>query len=178
MLARVGWRARTLRRRAEEANAAFDNDKNRPGGLVLLGHIAVEEGKLDDALRYFDQASALLQSTHRRPLPQLSFFRGDTLARMGRADEAEQAFLTEIRLFPTEPQAYKNLILLYTTEGRTQEATKLVFALEKAAPTAPSYVAISETLKTIGDINGSRFWAQRGLGRYPGDRQLKALLRG
>lgn len=177
-LARVALKRKEFAKARQEANAAFENDKSRPDGLVLLGHIAIEEGKLDDALRYIDQASALLESTHRRPLPQLSFLRGDTLARMGRAEEAEQAFLNEIRLFPTEPQAYKNLILLYSTEGRTQEATNLVFALEKAAPTAPSYIAISETLKVIGDVNGSRFWAQRGLGRYPTDRRLKALLHG
>ena len=42
----------------------------------------------------------------------------------------------------------------------------------------PSYVAISETLKIIGDRNGARFWAARGLSKYPNDRQLQALFRG
>ena len=48
-------------------------------------------------------------------------------------------------------------------EDRTDAATQLIFALEKAAPTPPSYVAIAETLKTIGDTKGAKFWASRGL---------------
>jgi len=33
-------------------------------------------------------------------------------------------------------------------------------------------------LKIIGDRNGARFWAARGLSKYPADRQLSALYRG
>ncbi len=178
VLARVWLRRKDFAKARAEANAAFDNDKNRPGGLMLLGQIALEAGALDDALRYFDQAAALLQSAHRPPLERLNFFRGDTLARMGRAEEAEPALLAEIKNFPTDPQPYKNLILLYAVEGRTDAATQLIFSLEKAAPTPPSYVAIAETLKTIGDAKGARFWASRGLSRFPTDRQLQALYRG
>ena len=75
-------------------------------------------------------------------------------------------------------QAYRNLILLYTAEGKNGEATRLIFSLEKKAPTPPSYLAIAETLKIIGDVNGARFWAARGLNKFPADRQLRALLRG
>ncbi|HXH38182.1 MAG TPA: sulfatase-like hydrolase/transferase [Thermoanaerobaculia bacterium] len=173
VLARVALRRKDFAKARAEANAAFDNEKNRPGNLMLLGQIALEEGKLDDALRYFDQAAAI-----RPTLPRLNFFRGDTLARMGRAEEAETALQAEIRISPTDPQPYKNLILLYAVEGRNDAATQLIFALEKASPTPPSYVAISETLKTIGDAKGSRFWASRGLSRFPADRQLQALYRG
>jgi choline-sulfatase len=173
VLARVALRRKDFAKAREEANAAFDNEKNRPGNLMLLGQIALEEGNLDEALRYFDQAAAL-----RPTLARLNFFRGDTLARMGRAEEAETALLAEIKVSPTDPQPYKNLILLYAVEGRNDAATQLIFALEKASPTPPSYVAISETLKTIGDAKGSRFWASRGLSRFPADRQLRALYRG
>jgi len=173
VLARVALRRKDFAKARAEANAAFDNEKNRPGNLMLLGQIALEEGKLDEALRYFDQAVAL-----RPTLARLNFFRGDTLARLGRAEEAETALLAEIKISPTDPQPYKNLILLYAVEGRNDAATQLIFALEKASPTPPSYVAISETLKTIGDAKGSRFWASRGLSRFPADRQLRALYSG
>ena len=178
VMARIRLRQKKFAQARDEINAASGNGKPRPDEWMLLGQIALEEGKLDDALRSFDQVVALLRATHRRPPPQLSYFRGDTLARMGRADEAEREFLNEIRMFPADPQAYKNLILLYATEGKMQEATGLVFSLEKASPTQPSYVAISETLKTLGDRNGARFWAARGLSKFPSDRHLQALLRG
>jgi tetratricopeptide (TPR) repeat protein len=178
VLARVALRRKDFAKARQEAAAAFDNDRNRPGNLMLVGQIAMEEGKADEALRSFDQAAALLQSAHRAVLPRLNYFRGDALARMGRADEAEAAFRAEIKSFPADPQAYKNLILLYAVEERNNDATQLIFALEKAAPAPPSYVAIAETLKTIGDTKGSRFWASRGLSRFPADRKLQALYRG
>src|SRR5258708_18078018 len=112
----------------------------------------------------------------RSAVPKLNFFRGDALARMGRGDEAEAAFRAEIAAFPDDPQPYKNLILLYAVEGKNDAATQLIFNLEKEAPVPPSYVAISETLKLIGDKRGARFWAVRGLQRYPAAPRFQPFL--
>jgi len=177
-LAQIALERKDFARANAEANAVVGPKRDRPYALMLLGRIAQEQGKLDEALGLFDQAVSISEAKHRDPAPMLNFFRGDTLARLGRADEAEEAFRTEILHHPTEPQPYKNLILLYATEGKNTEATQLIFSLEKAAPTPPSYIAISETLKVIGDRTGSRFWAARGLSRFPHDRQLQALFRG
>jgi len=165
-------------RARQEALAAGSQNRDAPLSQMLLGRVALGEGKPEEALQYFDRARSALDASHRRPLPSLSYLRGDALARLGRGDEAEQAFAAEIKRDPADPQPYKNLILLYAVENRTDEATQLIFALEKAAPTPPSYVAISETLKTIGDARGAKFWASRGLSRYPADKQLQALYRG
>ena len=177
-LAQIALERKDYARATTEANSVVGPKRDRPYALLLLGQIAHGEGKYDEALQYFDQAIAIAESKHRHAPPMLNFFRGDTLARLGRPDEAEQAFRAEIEKYPTEPRPYKNLILLYATEGKNSEATQLIFSLEKAAPTPPSYVAISETLKIIGDRNGARFWAARGLSKYPNDRQLQALFRG
>jgi hypothetical protein len=60
-------------------------------------------------------------------------------------------------------------------QGRTDEATALVFNLEKASPLPASYLAIAEALKAIGDQDGARFWTARGLRRFPSDRALRAF---
>ena len=151
---------------------------NRPSTMLLQARISLESGDPEAALKTIDRAAAELKTRGSKPAPKLNFCRGDALARLGRADEAEAAFREEIRLFPTDPQPYKNLLLLYAVEGKNREATELIFSLEKAAPTPPSYIAISETLKTIGDRAGARFWAARGLSRFPTDPQLQALYRG
>lgn len=165
-------------RAAQEANAMIATSRDRPVALTLLGRIATEQANFDEALRYFDEAAAVTARKHEQAIPRLNFYRGDALARMGRGDEAEAAFRKEIELYPTDSPAYKNLILLYALEGRNDAAKETIFSLEKAAPVPPSYVAISETLKTIGDLNGARYWAARGLQKFPGDRKLQALMRG
>ena len=162
----------------KEATAILGGKRDKPFGLMLLGRIAMEEKKLDEALKLFDEAAAINDDKKRPPLQKVSFFRGDALARMGRVEEAEAAFRKEIEAYPSEPQPYRNLILLYVSAGQNEEATQLIFNLEKNAPTPPGYVAISETLKIVGDRNGARFWAGRGLSRYPGDRNLQKLYRG
>lgn len=177
LLALVWLERKNYAKAREEANAALGEKRDRAGALVLFGRIAQAEGHFDDALSKYDQALALLASKQHQPLPKLNFYRGDMLARLGRAEEAEAALLSEVKLYPTDPQAYKNLVLLYAMEGRTREATDLIFSLENAAPTPPSYLAISEILKIIGDRNGSRFWAARGLERYPNDPQLRKAAR-
>ena len=175
LLAQVWLRRKDFARAKQEAEASMGAHRDRPAAIMLLGEIAKEEGKIDEALRSFDQAAAILEKKHRPAIPGLNFQRGDALARMGQAAQAEAAFQKEIELYPSDPQPYKNLILLYVTQGKNDAATRLIFSLEKANPAPPSYIAISETLKIIGDRNGARFWAARGLRRFPLDRQLKGI---
>lgn len=178
LLAQVYLLRKDYARSTAETKAILSGKRDRPFALMLLGRIAMDQGKPEEGLRHFDEALAFVQSKQRQAIHGLHFFRGDAFARMGQGEEAEREFRKEIELYPTAPQAYKNLILLYATEGKNDAATQLIFSLEKAAPTPPSYIAISETLKIVGDRNGSRFWAARGLNRFPKDRQLQALLRG
>ncbi len=173
------WLARRdFAKATKEANAMLGATRDRPFALMLLGRIALEEQKLEEALRLFDEAAAINDAKKRPAIPKLSFFRGDTLARMGRVEEAADALRKEIAAYPADPQPYRNLILLYVAAGQNEAATELIFALEKAAPTPPGYMAISETLRVVGDVNGARFWAARGLGKYPSDPRLQKLRKG
>jgi tetratricopeptide (TPR) repeat protein len=178
LLTEVALARKDYARARQEAALTGGEKRDAPLAQMLVGRAALEEGKFEEALKSFDAATSALAATHRQPMVKLSFYRGDALARLGRAEEAEQAFLTEIKLYPGDPQPYKNLILLYAAEGKNKEAADLTFSLEKASPTLRSYLAISETLKILGDRNGQRFWAARGLSRFPTDRTLQALYRG
>jgi tetratricopeptide (TPR) repeat protein len=175
VLAHVALQRKDFARATAEANAALASNRDRPASQMLLGEIALEQGQVENALARFDESLKLLQEKKHAPIARLNFFRGDCLARLGHFDEAENAFRAEIQQFPAEPRPYKNLILLYSMTGRSDVATQLIFELEKAAPTPPSYVAISEVLHTVGDDNGSRFWAVRGLQHFPNDPNLRQL---
>jgi arylsulfatase A-like enzyme/predicted negative regulator of RcsB-dependent stress response len=178
VLAEIAMEKKDWATAKKEALAAGGEKRDRPLAQMLLGRVALAEGNAEEALQNFDTAYNALVATHREPLPKLSYFRGDALARLGRGEEAEQAFRNEIKHNPTDPQAYRNLVLLLAAEGRNREAADVFFNLEKASPTVSSYVAISETLKILGDHNGARFWAARGLNHFPADRQLQSLYRG
>lgn len=175
ILARVFLARGDLDAAKAEAERAIRAGQERAVVLVTLGRIEKERGNFQGALARFDEAAEALGSQKKPPLSNLSFLRGDMLARLGRTGEAESAFRQEIADFPSEPYAYKNLVLLYVAEGRTEEATRLIFELEKAAPTPPSYIAIVQTLETIGDERGARFWARKGRARFPNDPVLRKL---
>jgi tetratricopeptide (TPR) repeat protein len=178
LLAQIAIERKDYARATAEANALLASNRTNPNALMLLGQVAQGEGKVEEALGDYDRAAAMCESQKRHMLQGLQFHRGDVLARLGRGDEAEQAFRKEIELYPKNPQPYKNLILLYVTEGKNDAATQLIFSMEKAAPTPPTYLAISETLRVVGDINGARFWAARGLSRFPNNRELQIKARG
>ncbi|MBV9492840.1 MAG: sulfatase-like hydrolase/transferase [Acidobacteria bacterium] len=174
LLARIALARHDFDRASAEAKLALDS-RERILALMTLARVEVERKNLPAALEYADRADAALRQRASTSVKGLNYLRGDILARMERNAEAERAFREEIRLFPKDAQAYKNLILLLVTEGRNDEATQLVFALEKEAPIAPSYVAISSTLRTVGDANGARYWRLRGLQQFPNDPALRRL---
>ncbi|MGH7487814.1 MAG: hypothetical protein ACRD3J_17875, partial [Thermoanaerobaculia bacterium] len=120
-----------------------------------------------------DEAARIIATEHKPPFAGLSFLRGDLLARLGHNAEAEQALKQEIALSPGDARAYQSLIVLLVSEGRGDEATRLVYQLINGAPTAANFAAIAETMQTLGDRNGSRYWAAQGLRKFPGDPRIR-----
>ncbi len=180
LLARV-WLARgDLGRAEKEAKAAIAaGERDRPAALLTLARVYKERSDFPEALRQLELAeAAVVKSGTNRRLTNLHFLKGDIFARVGRNRDAEREFREEIRLFPSEPNAYKNLILLLVTEGRGEEATRLVFDLIKASPTQPAYLAVCQTLEILGDRTGVRYWARQGLQRFPSDSKLRKLASG
>lgn len=74
------------------------------------------------------------------------FMKGVFLAEQGRRDEAIKVFTEVTDRFPTLPEPYNNLAVLYADQGQFDKARK---ALETAIKTHPSYATAHENL---GDI--------------------------
>jgi arylsulfatase A-like enzyme/Flp pilus assembly protein TadD len=173
ILARIFIEKKDLARAEKEARLAIEKDSDRVSSLMTLARVEREQGKLESAMQRLDEA--LAQKKPDRDIALLHFLRGDVFARMGRPEEAEREFRREIELFPEDPPAYKNLILLFVADGRIPQATQLVRQLIQASPTPPAYVAVCHVLETVGDRNGVRYWARQGLQRYPGHPALQKL---
>jgi protein O-GlcNAc transferase len=174
LLARIAMTRGDLVLAETEARKALAADPNRAMAHVTLARIEKERRNFEAALSHLD-AALQTRDRSRGPIANLHFLRGDMMARLGRVEEAEKEFREEIRLFPDQPHAYRNLILLYTSAGRIDEATALVRELIAASPTPPSYIAVVETLRTLGDERGVRYWTAKGLERFPDDPSLRKL---
>jgi arylsulfatase A-like enzyme/Flp pilus assembly protein TadD len=174
ILARVAVERGDFKRAREEAQAAVKGSHDPTLGYLTLGLVEKKENNFAAALASLDKAASA-SARHKKPVATLHFNRGDVLARLGRNAEAEQEFRKEIEAYPRNPEPYSSLILLLSTQGRTQEATQLVFELVKVSPGAASYVTISETLKAIGDDRGAVYWARQGLRKFPADPDLKQM---
>lgn len=161
----------------KEARLAMSTGREPTTALMTLALIAKQRGDLSTALQQIDAAMASMAHKRNKRVPNLHFYRGDILARLGRNAEAEQEFRAEITTYPTEPDAYASLLLLLASSGRIDEGTRVVFELIRASPRAPSYIAVSETLKVIGDNRGALYWAQQGVQRFPENRDLRAIVR-
>ena len=176
LLARIHAERKDWPRAEVEARKAMDTGREPVTALMTLALIAKQKNDLTAAMRYLDEANASIQHKRNKRVPNLHFYRGDVLARLGRTAEAEREFRQEISFYPKQPDAYSSLILLLATTGRPQEATQLVFDLIRIAPHPPSYVAVSEALSAVGDQRGALYWAYQGAQKFPTDRELRVLL--
>jgi choline-sulfatase len=174
ILARVALAKNDLATAEREATLALQS-RDQASALMTLARVELQRKNYAAALEDCNRAIAFLASRKGTALSGLHLLRGDILARLERYDEAEVSMRREIELFPRDPRPYKNLILLYASEGRNDDATKLVFQLIEKSPTPPAYAAISTTLRTIGDMNGARYWRMQGLKKFPNDATLLRL---
>jgi arylsulfatase A-like enzyme/Tfp pilus assembly protein PilF len=172
--------ARVFLARGDLANAEKEARQATSGGdraaaNVTLARVLKQANRYQESLASLDEAARIIATEGKPPFAGLSFLRGDLLARLGRNDDAERALKQEIALSPGDARAYQSLIVLLVSEGRGDEATRLVYQLINAAPSAANFAAIAETMKTLGDRNGSRYWAARGLQKFPGNPGLRKL---
>ena len=80
----------------------------------------------------------------------LELTRGDVLARMERASEAEAAFHSEIRSFPQNRTAYSKLALLYFATGRVDDGAAALEAMVAASPDRASAMLAASVAEAVG----------------------------
>ena len=173
LLARVSIGRKDLARAELEAQKAIQSTSDRVAPLITMALVRREQGKYEEALRLLNEAMA--KKNEREQIASLHFLRGDMLARLGRAEEAERDLRREIELFPEDAPAYRNLALLLVADGRLEEATALIRKLIAEAPVPASYRTVCQILETVGDQRGVRYWARQGLARFPEDAALRRL---
>lgn len=173
LLARIWIKRKDLSRAEAEAKKAVANANDKVAPLMTMAFVRREQGQNEEALRLLNEA--MQKKNEKEHIASLHFLRGDVLARLGRAEEAESDFRREIDLFPEDAPAYRNLAILLVAAGRLDEATALIRKLIAEAPVPASYYTVCQVLDTVGDVRGVRYWARQGLQRFPNDKTLQRL---
>ena len=95
-------------------------------------------------------------------MQNLSFLRGDCLARLGRDAEAETAFLQELRDYPSNPSPRTALAMLYASQGREADARRSLTQLVEDLRTPEAYFAAARTYEVLGDVRSAAGAPGRG----------------
>lgn len=177
MLASIAVEQEDLAAAEREARAALKAGGSRIGPLVTLAQVQVAAGRLEEALATTEEARAeLSRRRDTESFPGLEFVRGDALARLGHAGEAERAFLAEIRAAPNDPKAYTRLAALYAAAGQPEAASEMLRMLIERNRDAPgAWAEAVRTLRILGDSRGAERLLQQARARFPDDPGLIAM---
>lgn len=161
ILARIALLRGDLTAAESEARLAVDAPGETNAALYTLARVEQKKGRPAEVVRLTGDLLDRLARSGGRPLRGLHALRGDALARNGDTAAAERAFREELRLFPGDAEAYRGLIVLLASQGRTEEATRLIREFAAASPNKQTYEVIAQTLEVLGDREGARYWRGR-----------------
>ena len=177
LLARIALDDGDLDGAEREAKAALASGSDRVVPLIVRAEVEVKRGRVEEARRTVEEAEAEVrrQGSNER-VPGLGQVRGDVLARLGQAAEAEAAFRAEIERFPASLRAYSGLALLFAAQGRPEEAVALLRRLVEANGGSPSaYAEAVRALRALGDRQDAATLLRHALSLHPDSRELHSL---
>jgi tetratricopeptide (TPR) repeat protein len=132
------------------AKLAAAGDPSFPLDSYVEALLLHRQKQYERALPLFIETARRLRG-HAFAIPELHYHIGDTLANLGREEEAAAAFAEEIRLFPLEIGARRNLAMLYRAVGRFKEAEQAIDGLLRASPTREGYAAAAQIWTIFGE---------------------------
>jgi arylsulfatase A-like enzyme/Tfp pilus assembly protein PilF len=157
------------------AHKSIDADSSRYMSYFLLGVIAQEQGRCDDAIGEFERAIDRKRLEPQTVVPNLHARLGDCFGRTGRPTEAEREFNTEIATIPASPEARIGLASLYRSQGRDAEARHMLEGVVEKAPQpmADTYWTVVRTFTVLGDVAAAREWAAKARQKFPSDPRFR-----
>ena len=150
LVARVALAQRDADGAREQATLAQQADSGLAMPAFVEGRILYDEGKYEEALPAFEEAVAAAREPGAAPIPELHFYAGETLMRLGRQPAAEAEFLSEVRRFPQNVRARAALATLYHATGQQDAAERAIADMLRAAPAPDTYTIAARLWTTFG----------------------------
>jgi arylsulfatase A-like enzyme/Tfp pilus assembly protein PilF len=175
ILAQVMMDAKRPGEAASFARRSLAADPRRVMSHFILGVVARQQGRCEEAVAAFGRAAQVQQGERGTIVRSLHFQLGDCLARLGRDAEAEREFRAELQALPSSTEARVGLAMLYRSQGRDAESREALAALVTAssAPTADAYWTVVHTFGVLGDQEAARSWAAQARQRFPADPRFR-----
>lgn len=162
LLGRIALARGDLQNAGAYAQQCMADPSYRVAGMVLLAQVLSRSGRPAEALPLLDRAENERKAEGGAPEQLLAFARGDALARLNRAAEAEVAFRAETQHFPHDPEAWAHLAVVCLLQGKTREAEQVMEALVRAIPRRESYDLAAKTFEQMGQPEKAAAWSRRG----------------
>lgn len=143
------------------AQQVIEDPSRKRDGLILMAQVRTSQRRFPEAMSLLDSVKAETSALGQQALPTYHFARGDLLARMGKLPEAKESFQEEVKYYPGNREAYVRLAVLFTLEGREDEANRIFEAMVKANPSRSSYVLAAETFQGLRRQGSANAWAER-----------------
>ena len=156
--------------------AAQAEDPAVPMSQFVRGRLLYETGNHEGALAAFEDARAIA-TQHGRPLEDLQWYLGETLARLDRYPDAEMHFREELRAFPRSIRSYSSLATLYRATSRDQDVEGVITELMDAAPTPEGYATAARLWTILGERARAQALRVEARSRFRGDPALAILER-
>ncbi len=171
VLAEVGIAGKDFEGARSEVRALLARDERSRAGWLLLANVEKEAGNLPAAEEALEHVRRLGEDAGQSPPRNYWFLKGDVLARIGRDTEAEAAFREETRAFPDNSAGWTGLALLCASEGRPQEAGRILRDMISKSPQPGSYFAAARTYEVLGDRQAAARLRSQARGLFPGARE-------
>ena len=164
LLARVALREGDLRAARSLAEPLLNRAPVYYGAVLVVGESLALAGELDAALELVEQAAVRAVDRKEAPIEALELLRGDSLARLGRHEEARGAFEAEIEWFPRRLESYSRLAVLLAVEGRRDESLGVLERMVHTIGSPAAYGAAARTAATLGFEREAAGWRERAAG--------------
>jgi choline-sulfatase len=160
---------------AADARRSLEVDPSRYMSHYLLGVIAQQHARCDEAIGHFERAIESKRLEPHAVVRNLHSALADCLARAGREADAEREFKAELAAILDSPEAHVGLATLYKSQGRPGDARAVMADLvaHTPEPTADTYWTVVHTLTVLDDAAGAREWATRGREKFPRDSRFR-----
>lgn len=180
LLAQIALRRDDVQEAARFVERSLADDNGQPGPRVTRAELLVKQGKFEEALAQLDEIEEMIerQGIDRDIVRGIYVVRGDALAQLGRAEEAEAAFRREIEMFPGELAPYTRLALLYALSGRPDATGAVLRRMVETHPTPAAYAEAVRALRVMGDDRSAERLLAVARERWPDSPVLRRVTAG